>query len=116
MTKTCKHRIIIVDNDNTSVKLLNNIFHDYHYKMDNANNEIDAADKIKIKDYDYYFISAQIDGANLINLIKDIKQHSKIIVMVKDTNLETEERIRSLGITYLLKKPFTKKEIEELIQ
>ncbi|GAI52291.1 unnamed protein product, partial [marine sediment metagenome] len=72
-------------------------------------------DKIKSNDYDYYFISDYINGLNLINLIKEIKKHSKIIVMASDTSFETEEQIRSFGITYLLKKPFSIEEVEELI-
>ncbi len=110
-----KYKIIIVDNDDTSVELLNNAFNGYNCRIDNVNNEIDAADKIRVNDYDYYFISDYVNSTNLINLIKEIKQRSKIIVIARDASLETEEQIRSLGITYLLKKPFSKKEVKRLI-
>ena len=115
MKKKSTYKIIIIDNDAISTKLLNNIFNSYHCKIDNVDNEIDAADKIMLNNYDYYFISDSINSINLINIIKEIKKHSKIVVMSSDTNLKTEEQIRSLGITYLLKKPFSKKEVKELI-
>lgn len=116
MKKNVEYKIIIIDNDDASIELLNNTFNDYHCKIDNVDNEIDAADKIKLNDYDYYFISDYINGLNLINLIKEIKKQSKIIVMASDTSIEKEEKLRSFGITYLLKKPFSKKEVKELFK
>ncbi|GAI42671.1 unnamed protein product, partial [marine sediment metagenome] len=38
MNKTADCKIIIVDNDDASTKLLNDILSDYHYKIDNVSN------------------------------------------------------------------------------
>ena len=115
MDKRIDCKIIIVDNDNDSIKILNNALNNCYSEIENFNNEKDAVDKIILKYYDYYFISYQVNSLNFINFIKEIKNNLRIIVISSDTSFETEKQIRSLGITYLLKKPFSEKEVRELI-
>ena len=115
MNRNNDYKIIIIDNDNDSIELLNNALNNGHCEIDNSYNEKEALDKIILNDYDYYFISDQVNYMNFINLIKEKENHPRIIVISSDTSFETEKRIRALGITYLLKKPFSKKEVRELI-
>lgn len=116
MKKRCISKIIIIDNDSTSISQLKNILISYKCKVDNVDNDKEAVDKIILNNYDFYFISFPINGCYLISLINTLKQDSKIIAMSDDASLKTEELIRSCGITYLLKKPFSKSEIKQLIE
>ena len=79
MKQECKRKIIIIDKDNDSLKQLKRTFQHYSCKIDYAINEINAADKIMLNDYDYYFLSTHMNVFNLISLIKDIKQKAKIL-------------------------------------
>lgn len=115
MRKETVYKIIIIDNDIKTTNDLKKIFKKHHCEVDNVDNDKDAVDKILLNNYDYYFISTLINGFYLINLIHDIKLNSRIIAMSSDSSIEHEKHIRACGITYLIKKPFSKKEIKQLI-
>jgi len=115
-----KQKIIVISGDTDSVKRLNNIFKNYKCEVINVKNNIrKAKENILLADFDFYFIDTLIDIEDLsylIDLIKDLKSKYKIIIMSHNLTQEAERRIRSYGITYLLKKPFSTKEVKELLE
>jgi len=119
MKKKSEIKIIIVENDQYYANLIYSICKKNKYKVDTSDNNFNALDSILTVDYDIYFID--IDNAEqrdfyLIKVIKNIKNHYKIIAISSNSDFQWERKIRSLGITYLLKKPFSEKEVKELIQ
>ena len=116
MKKNSRYKIIIVEDDKNCIDLLSNFFKKYDCEVDSVNNEKEAVEKIIAKDYNFYFININIDGYDLIDLIKEVKEAYNIIIMVSDLSMETEKRVRPCGITYLLKKPFLEYELKELVE
>ncbi len=115
MEPSSKFKTIIIENEKESKNELLKILIEHKCKVDIVSNEKNAVKKIISNYYNCYFIDVAISGVYLINLIKQIKEKSKIIAISSDPSFSTEEKIREAGITYFLKKPFLKKEVTQLI-
>jgi len=111
---------MIVSNNKNFINELNTIFKNYNCKLVKINDNIqDAQKNILLEDFDFYFLDTFMsieDISYLIDIIKDLKEKYKIIMMSDDIPEEKEKKIRSLGITYLLKEPFFKDEVKELLE
>lgn len=109
-------KVLIIDHDADVINQIKNTFQKHTNFIDIVNIDSDAMIKIINNTYDYYFINYTLKGKCFINMIKEIKTKYKIIVITSDISFENEEEIRSCGITYLLKKPFSNTEITNLMQ
>lgn len=105
---------IIFDSDETCIQDLDHLLAHDHFWIDKVSDRIEALFKIIYRNYDYYFINMDIEGFYLIDLIKELKQKPKIIAITSEKGFGMERKIRGLGITYLLKKPFSDREISDL--
>lgn len=113
-----KKIIFILDEDRRGRELLSYFLLSNNCFVDIATNVKEAKEKIFIYNYDLYFIALDSNvqkKVNIINYIKNIKTNPKIIAISSGSSLEEQSRIRSYGITYLLKKPYSELEIKRLI-
>lgn len=109
------YKVIIIESEVRNLEHLIDTCNNYKCNIDKAINSIDAVQKIVSNDYDYYFINIDNDGYYLIDLINNSKNSGKIVVMTSNSTCEEEREIRSFGITYLLKTPFSENEIKNLL-
>ncbi|MDD5067826.1 MAG: response regulator [bacterium] len=110
-----KDHVLVIDDDFNTIELIKKVFTHKDYDLDIVYNDKDGLMQVVNNNYAYYFINLSLNGLYLIDLIKNIKSNPRIVVIASNIQFETEKKIRSRGITYLLVKPFEIKEIKDLI-
>lgn len=121
MSRVKRNRVIIIDNDGNQARVLMKILRNLNFTVDMAKTALKASGKFFLNNYDVYFINIDekvIEGMFLIELIRDLKVKEKhfLVAMSNDYSLKVEQLIRSIGVTYLLKKPFSNEEIKMLLK
>jgi len=110
-----KKKILLIDSKEKMLKKLQKLSKNTNINISYVNYGLKAIKKILLNDYDLYFIADEVDKLNLIKLIKEYKSKSKIIICAYNTNQKYEEYIRSYGITYLIREPFSEEELKLLL-
>lgn len=104
-------KILIVDDSNFSQKIISNLLKSF---LDNAefffaNDGREGFDKYKEIKPDYVFVDLlmpNINGKELIKLIKEYDASCKIIVISADVQKNVREDVESYNIMYFINKPF----------
>jgi len=111
--------ILLISTDEYTVNKLHKIFNEYNCNVSFLEKINLISKSLLIKDFDFYFIDT-LSNINdilfLIDTIKDLKFKYNIIIISNCLPLEIENKIRSSGITYLLKKPIQLQEVQELLE
>lgn len=106
-----KKRIIVVEDFNTSRKIIKNTLEKLGYQVDEA---IDGRDALKyfdgskidlvISDYNM----PEMDGGDLVEYIRSMEHYKfiPILMLSTETNISKQNRAKEANITAWIKKPF----------
>ncbi|MBU1076875.1 MAG: response regulator [Spirochaetes bacterium] len=118
MKKHPYFKIFLLDNDEEFQQILKKSCKKIMVRIDKDINEKAALKRIVSSEYDHYFINVDIpelNGRMVIRFINNIKDDPRIIAVTSGKGRETEGMVRSLGITYYLRKPVSMMELKSLI-
>jgi CheY-like chemotaxis protein/anti-sigma regulatory factor (Ser/Thr protein kinase) len=113
-------RILVVDNDLSSLEYFDEIVKDLGPVCDMASSCEGAMDLIREKgEYDVYFIEYRIQDRNGVELIKVLKEKASDtsrFILISSTEWSTfADEMKNAGITMFVQKPFFPSKIESII-
>lgn len=57
-----------------------------------------------------------MDGFQVIPLIREISPETKVVVITGDLSMETEKRVKNMGVVHYFTKPLNLEEIKKLVR
>ena len=113
-------KILLVDDNESSLKLINKILTKYHIKVETTNLGKKALDKIrKGSKYDLILLDEEmpyIDGEEVMQKLKEIKGfNTKVILLTKNNNIEYTEEYKENNFDDYILKPIDKNTLIEKI-
>ena len=113
-------KILVVDDNESSLKLINKILTKYHIKVETTNLGKKALDKIrKGSKYDLILLDEEmpyIDGEEVMQKLKEIKGfNTKVILLTKNNNIEYTEEYKENNFDDYILKPIDKNTLIEKI-
>ena len=113
-------KILLVDDNESSLKLINKILTKYHIKVETTNLGKKALDKIrKGSKYDLILLDEEmpyIDGEDVMQKLKEIKGfNTKVILLTKNNNIEYTEEYKENNFDDYILKPIDKNTLIEKI-
>lgn len=114
------HQILIVDDDEINRLIFQNFLSSIPYKIDFAENGLQAFEKFKSNKYDLVFMDVQMPIMNGYNATKSIrkweeKMNLKQTPIIALTGMVSETNIKESGYTGYLEKPIKKEEFLNII-
>lgn len=110
-----KQRVLIVDDESSSVRILKRILSSKDYILDDASNGKEALVKLEKNQYHALLTDWLMPGINGVQLIqhvrKNIKKQPIIIMTTIVDSLQAKEDILEIGADYYLSKPYALKEL-----
>ena len=108
-----KNHILIVDDDNMIRSLLKDYLNENNYIVSTAENADQAKERLKYIKFDIIIVDVMMPGQNGYELTKEIKQQTKVPVVLLTAKGEVENRIKGLelGADDYIGKPFEPKEL-----
>lgn len=110
-------KILIVEDEPMSVKVLEQILKPYQFQLIVAVNGFDAVEKFQKEPVDLVIMDLympKMDGFEASKQIKAISPDTPIIVF-STTDIEEDKLKADIGIDYLLKKPLNIKKFQDFI-
>jgi len=107
---TCKLSLLYIDRDLELLNSITTILKKVFLWVDDANSSSIGSSCLKANNYDLVIIDLSSDMAvaqELISEIKSISKYQHILVTTKGTTPQDDLKIYSMGVDYVLKKPFT---------
>ena len=113
-------KILVVDNNESSIKVINKLLKGSKIEMDYSLNGKDAYNKIKTRNrYDLILIDEELNmmtGAELLKYLKEIRNFNiPVILLSKDNKYEYNEEYLKMGFNDILIKPIKKEVFIEKI-
>ena len=113
-------KILVVDNNESSIKVIDKLLKGSKIEMDYSLNGKDAYNKIKTRNrYDLILIDEELNmmtGAELLKYLKEIRNFNiPVILLSKDNKYEYNEEYLKMGFNDILIKPIKKEELIEKI-
>jgi DNA-binding response OmpR family regulator len=112
-------KMLIVEDNADMQSLLVNIFDDEGFTTIPVTNGKSGIDKLCSNDIDIVILDKRlpdIDGFNLIPMIKAIKGETKIIILTAYDDVKSRNRAVTLGADAYLTKPFNNFELIKLVK
>jgi len=112
-----KKKILIADDELGVQEALRLLLAKYQWDIDTAGDGANARELIKRKRYNFLFLDFNMPEVTGIELVKEIKAESpeSIVVIITGYNDLDENFSITVGADEYIKKPFSAKEIEEII-
>ena len=113
--KIHKKKILVIDDNPIIGELLSDILQNYEYSVDSVLNGYAGIERLKNNRYDIVFIDyilPDINGLEITQLMKENKINTRIIFCTGINIDLTDDVIKDLNISYILKKPFNLTEFE----
>ena len=113
-----RKRILIVDDEEIVVRSCLRILSGDEYKVDVANNGLDALAKIAVQDYDMIILDIMMPKMNGMEVLQRVKEsHPDIdVIMITGLNeIDTAVKAMKLGAFDYLPKPFDPEEFETVV-
>ena len=113
-------KILIVDNSESSIKVIDKLLKGSNIEIDYSLNGRDAYNKIKTRNrYDLILIDEELNtmtGEELLNYLKEIRNFNiPVILLSKDNKYEYNEEYLKMGFNDILIKPIKKEVLIEKI-
>ena len=113
-------KILVVDNNESSIKVIDKLLKGSKIEMDYSLNGKDAYNKIKTRNrYDLILIDEELNtmtGEELLNYLKEIRNFNiPVILLSKDNKYEYNEEYLKMGFNDILIKPIKKEVFIEKI-
>jgi CheY-like chemotaxis protein len=112
-----KKKILIVDDEPMSVRLIEQILKDYEFELIVATNGLSAIEKFKAMDISLVIMDLympEMDGFEASKRIKEISKDTPIIV-ISTTTIAEDELKKDIGIDYFLAKPLNINKFKDFI-
>ena len=115
-----KKKILLVDDNDASVKLITKMITDTSIILEISNSGKDCLDKIRDKEkYDLILLSEKmepLDGITVMKKLKEIRNfNTKVILLTRDNDYEYNEEYLKYGFVDYILKPMTKDTLLEKI-
>lgn len=113
-------RIIIADDNESSIKIFKKIFENSNITADYVNNGKELLDKIRNKErYDLILIDEDIKPQNAYIIIKKLKEirnlNTKVILLTRNNNHEYNDDYKKHGFDNYILKPINKEKLFSII-
>ena len=113
-------RILAVDDEETIVKLYNNILQNMGHDLVVAHSGAEATQKVAEQQFDLLILDLVLPDMTGIDLLKQIKEKigevPVVIVTAKPTLESSMDAIKTGGVYDYIVKPFESRELQEIIQ
>ena len=108
-----KFHILVVDDDDRIRDLVKQYLEENHFLVTTAKDSLDAKNKMEIIRFDILILDIMMPGESGLSLTKQVKESSKIPIILLTAKGETKDRIKGLelGADDYLGKPFEPKEL-----
>lgn len=111
-------RALIVDDEEDIGLMVSRFLQKAGLEVDYADRVVKARDLIQNADYGIFFLDLNLPDGTGFDLMPDIRDHSAdaqvVIISAYDGVFETR-KAKELEIDHFIKKPFTKKQVLEVI-
>ncbi|MCO6162826.1 ATP-binding protein [Flavobacterium sp. NRK F7] len=119
LDKTISKNILLCEDNELNQKLITTIFEKTNHNVEIANNGLEALEFLKNKTYDVILMDLQMpimDGyETTVKIRKELKLITPIIALTANSLIYEKERCMNIGMNDYLSKPFSKKELFELL-
>jgi len=99
-------RILVVDDEPNSTKLMRKILSAGGYNADEENSSVNALEKISNGDYDLVISDLQMPGVSGLDLLKAKPQHTNFIIVTGFSSVDSAVESMKSGAYDYLSKPF----------
>lgn len=115
-----KKRILLVDDNESSIKIINKLLADTNIELDSVTLGSECLEKIRNKEkYDLILLDEKmkpLDGITVMKKLKDIRTfNTKVILLSRDNNHEYDEEYLKYGFSDYILKPIDKEKFREKI-
>ncbi len=111
--------ILIVDDNKLNLKVARKALEDFNFDLDEANDGLEAIEKVKNKKYDLILMDImmpKMDGETAFRKLKeDASFNTPTIALTADAVSGAEEKYLKVGFKYYLAKPFKKDQIKKIL-
>ncbi len=114
-----KHRILVVDDDATFLKLITRILQAEGYQVDAAETGLEALEKTRENYYSLVLVDRKLpdgDGVELLNKIEDTDSKIRKIIFTGYPSIDNIREAMSLGAHVYLTKPVDPQKIIETVK
>ena len=110
-------KILIIDSNENSVKLITKILEKYNLKIESTNNIKECIELLNNNKYALILLDDKIENYNSFEVLEKIKEitNTKVIALSKNTKLQYKDEYINKGFTDYLEKPINKDEIQEIL-
>lgn len=110
-------KILIIDSNENSIKLITKILEKYNLKVESTNNIKECMDLLNSNKYELILLDDKIDNYNSFEVLNKIKEitNTKVVALSKNTKLQYKDEYISKGFNDYLEKPINKEEIKEIL-
>ena len=119
LDKTIAKNILLCEDNDLNQKLITTIFEKTNHKVEIANNGLEALELLRDKTFDVILMDLQMpimDGyETTVKIRKELKLNTPIIALTANSLIYEKERCMNIGMNDYLSKPFSKKELFELL-
>lgn len=119
MAVTTSRKILVIDDEQPIVDLISDILSRIHCEPVSATKWVDAMEIIVRDQPDLIFLDLKmptIDGASLLEFIRKQGLNVPVVVVSGYVTEESEEQLRKLGVSGIIRKPFQVKQITGTIE
>jgi len=108
-------KVLIVDKDEKTLKILSDILIDFKTEVNSLKNGLEALEEVINKTYDVLIIGTLNDEFNtnkLLDSLKEIDTFNIPIIIIKSNNI----KLTDYKPIYYIKKPITKEELDKVLE
>ena len=107
--------VLYIEDNNINQLLLQSMAKTYGFSLDIAKNVKTGNEKINKNNYKLYILDLGLPDGNINDLLPNIPDVNKIIVLTADATTSTKKIIHELGIKILITKPFNMNSLSNII-
>ncbi|MCG3204861.1 MAG: Sensory transduction protein LytR [Elusimicrobia bacterium] len=110
-------RLLVVDDDPIVRKLLTRLLKMMGVECIEASSHAEAMEQVGLEEFDAALVDVNLgteDGIDLAVLLLDMRRSLRIVVMSADST--NEIKVREMGLSPMLIKPFTTDELKERLR
>lgn len=110
-------KILIIDSNENSIKLITKILEKYNILVESTNNIKECMDLVNKNKYSLMLLDDKIDNYDSFEVLNKIKEisNTKVIALSKNTKLQYKDEYIKKGFSDYLEKPINKEEIKEML-
>ncbi|MCV9385442.1 response regulator [Reichenbachiella ulvae] len=111
-------RALIVDDEEDIGLMVSRFLEKEGLEVDYADRVVKARDLIQSSEYEIFFLDLNLPDGTGFDLMADIRDHSadaRVVIISAYDGVFENRKAKELSINHFIKKPFTKKQVLEVI-